>query len=240
MTDDGAIRVGIVDDQDLVRAGFRMILSAEDDLTVVGEAGDGATAVELAASEAVDVLLMDLRMPHMDGLEATRRVTARPGAPRVLILTTFDTEEYVYEALRAGASGFLLKTAPPARLVEAVRLIHAGEALLAPSITRRLIETYLRRTPESHPPPELARLTEREHDVLVALAEGLSNTEIANRFVVSEATIKTHVNRIFAKLGVRDRVQAVVFAYQSGVVRVGGTDSLGQSSPAAGWTMPDA
>jgi len=156
----------------------------------------------------------------------------------VLILTTFDTEEYVYEALRAGASGFLLKTAPPARLVEAVRLIHAGEALLAPSITRRLIETYLRRTPESHPPPELARLTEREHDVLVALAEGLSNTE--NRFVVSEATIKTHVNRIFAKLGVRDRVQAVVFAYQSGVVRVGGTDSLGQSSPAAGWTMPDA
>jgi DNA-binding NarL/FixJ family response regulator len=216
-----AIRVGIVDDQDLVRAGFRMILGAAADLDVVGEAGDGATAVALAASESVDVLLMDVRMPGMDGLEATRRITSRSAAPRVLVLTTFDTEEYVYEALRAGASGFLLKTAPPQRLVEAVRLIHNGESLLAPSITRRLIETYLRRPPQLAPPAALTRLTDREHEVLVAIAQGLSNTEIAEQFVVSEATVKTHVNRLFAKLGVRDRVQAVVYAYQNGVVEVG-------------------
>jgi len=218
MTAGPAIRVGIVDDQDLVRAGFRMILGAEPDLEVVGEAGDGSAAITLASSESIDVLLMDVRMPGTDGLEATRRITSRSATPRVLMLTTFDTDEYVYEALRSGASGFLLKTAPPQRLVEAVRLIHAGEALLAPSITRRLIETYLRRAPERPPPAELTRLTDREHEVLAALAQGLSNTEIAEHFVVSEATVKTHVNRIFAKLGVRDRVQAVVYAYQNGVV----------------------
>jgi DNA-binding NarL/FixJ family response regulator len=228
MTAGPAIRVGIADDQDLVRAGFRMILGAESDLDVVGEAGDGEAAIALAASESVDVLLMDVRMPGMDGLEATRQISARSATPRVLVLTTFDTEEYVYEALRAGASGFLLKTAPPQRLVEAVRLIHAGEALLAPSITRRLIETYLRRAPEVTPPPELTRLTDREHEVLVALAWGLSNAEIAEQFVISEATVKTHVNRLFAKLGVRDRVQAVVYAYQNGVVEAGSGSAQGQ------------
>lgn len=228
MTTEPSIRVGIVDDQDLVRAGFRMILGAAAGLEVVGEAGDGATAIELVASEPIDVLLMDVRMPGMDGLQATRRITARSASPRILVLTTFDSEEYVYEALRAGASGFLLKTTPPQRLVEAVRLIHAGEALLAPSITRRLIATYLQRPAEVAPAPELSRLTDREHEVLVALAQGLSNTEIAQQFVVSEATVKTHVNRLFAKLGVRDRVQAVVYAYQHGVVSVGTSASPDQ------------
>lgn len=222
MTPGQQIRVGIVDDQDLVRAGFRMMLEAEPDLEVVGEAGDGAGAIALAEPGTIDVMLMDVRMPGMDGLEATRRITAGSGATRVLVLTTFDTEEYVYEALRAGASGFLLKTAPPRRLVEAVRLIHAGEALLAPSITRRLIESYLQHTIPAESPPELERLTEREHEVLIAIAQGLSNAEIAARFVVTEATVKTHVNRVFAKLGVRDRVQAVVYSYQNGLVGGGG------------------
>ena len=218
MTPEPVIRVAVVDDQDLVRAGFRMMLDAEPDLEVVGEAGDGAGAVALAESGAVDVMLMDVRMPGMDGLEATRQIAAGSGATRVLVLTTFDTEEYVYEALRAGASGFLLKTAPPQRLVEAVRLIHAGESLLAPSITRRLIATYLQRAVPVKSPPELERLTEREHEVLIAIARGLSNAEIAADFVVAETTVKTHVNRVFAKLGVRDRVQAVVYAYETGLV----------------------
>lgn len=231
MTTEPSIRVGIVDDQDLVRAGFRMILGAAPGVEVVGEAGDGMAAIELVTSESIDVLLMDVRMPGMDGLEATRRITARSAGPRILVLTTFDSEEYVYEALRAGASGFLLKTTPPQRLVEAVCLIHAGEALLAPSITRRLIATYLQRPAGVAPAPELSRLTDREHEVLVALAHGLSNTEIARQFVVSEATVKTHVNRLFAKLGVRDRVQAVVYAYRHGVVSVETGTSADQSPP---------
>ena len=217
------IRVAIADDQDLVRAGFRMIIDGEDDLAVVAEAGDGEQAVEIGTGSpaGVDVLLMDIRMPGMDGLTATRMVTAHPGAPRVVVLTTFDTDEYVYEALRAGASGFLLKTTPAERLVDAIRMAHTGEALFSPSITRRLIETYLGSTCARQPARELERLTDREREVLGTIARGLSNAEIAELFVVSEATVKTHVNRIFAKLGVRDRVQAVVFAYENGVVRVG-------------------
>jgi DNA-binding NarL/FixJ family response regulator len=218
------IRVAIADDQELVRAGFRMILDAQDDIQVVAEAGDGATAIAVVDETAPDVVLMDIRMPGVDGLEATRRVVATGGPTRVLVLTTFDTEEYVYEALKAGAAGFLLKTAPAQRLIEAVRLIFAGEALLAPAITRRLIETYLRRPPPGQQvPAAVAALTERELDVLRAVGRGLSNSEIAALLVVSEATVKTHVNRLFAKLGLRDRVQAVVLAYESGLIQPGET-----------------
>jgi DNA-binding NarL/FixJ family response regulator len=218
------IRVAIADDQELVRVGFRMILDAQHDIEVVAEANDGAGALAAVDETAPDVVLMDIRMPGMDGLEATRRIVANGRQTRVLVLTTFDTEEYVYRALQSGAAGFLLKTAPAQRLIDAVRLIHAGEALLAPTITRRLIETYLRRPPPGQSvPPAVASLTERELDVLRAVGRGLSNSEIAALLVVSEATVKTHVNRLFAKLQLRDRVQAVVLAYETGLIEPGET-----------------
>jgi len=217
------IRVAIADDQDLVRAGLRMILEAQPDIEVIGEAAHGSAAIALSTEQAPDVLLMDIRMPGMDGLEATRLLTARAGSDvQVLMLTTFDTDEYVYESLKAGAAGFLLKTAPPQRLVDAVRLIHAGEALLAPSVTRRLIETYVRRPPPGgETPAELSQLTDRELEVLRAVGRGRSNSEIAAELFVAETTVKTHVNRLFSKLAVRDRVQAVVLAYETGLITPG-------------------
>jgi DNA-binding NarL/FixJ family response regulator len=213
------LRVLVADDQELVRAGFCVILEASG-FAVVGEAADGAQAVELAARERPDVVLMDVRMPVMDGLEATRRITAvGSGAPKVVILTTFDFDDYVYEALRAGASGFLLKDAPRADLIAAVRVAAAGDALLAPSVTRRLIEAFARRPPSAAPSPSrLASLTPRERDILLLVARGHSNTEIASELVVSEATVKTHVGHLLAKLDLRDRVQAVILAYETGAV----------------------
>ncbi len=210
----------IADDQALVRTGFRMILEAELDFRVLAEAKDGADAVEAALRCRPDVVLMDIRMPRMDGLEATRRIIAAgtAGRPRVLMLTTFDLDEYVYDALGAGASGFLLKDAPPEQLVAGIRVIAEGESLLAPTVTRRLIETFLRERPRApEPPPELAELTERELEVLGLIARGLSNSEIANELVVSGTTVKTHVARVLSKLGLRDRVQAVVLAYETGI-----------------------
>jgi len=214
----------IVDDQELVRTGFRVVLESESDLEVVGEAGDGAEAVEIARTLRPDVVLMDVRMPVLDGIEATRRI--RDGldansAPRVLVLTTFDLDEHVYAALRAGASGFLLKDVKAAQLVEAVRTVAAGDALIAPAVTKRLMVEFAARPAEPEPPPELAELTPRELEVLELVARGLSNGEIAKRLVVGEATVKTHVTRILTKLGLRDRVQAVVLAYESGIVRPG-------------------
>jgi DNA-binding NarL/FixJ family response regulator len=218
------IRVLIADDQDLVRAGFRMILDAQPDIEVVGEAADGVQALAAIAACAPDVVLMDIRMPDMDGLSATRAIAAKPDGPRVLVLTTFDTEEYVYQALKAGAAGFLLKTTPPQRLVDAVRMIDNGDALLAPAITRRLIESYVRSPPPGDTvPAALSPLTDRELEVLHAIGRGLSNAEIATALVVSEATVKTHINRIFAKLGLRDRVHAVVLAYETGLIHPGAT-----------------
>jgi DNA-binding NarL/FixJ family response regulator len=216
-----SIRVLLVDDQALLRAGFRMMLSAEPDLVVVGEAGDGAAAVELAGRLQPDVILMDIRMPGMDGIEATRRL-AGPGVAepaRILMLTTFGLDEYVVEALRAGASGFLLKDSSPEDLIAAIHVIAAGEALLAPSVTRRLLDRFASRLPAlaDAPNPALAELTEREREVLRLVAEGLSNAEIATRLVVSETTVKTHVSHLLAKLGLRDRVQAVILAYQAGL-----------------------
>ena len=225
---DGTIRVLIADDQGLVRAGFRMILDAEDDLEIVGEAGDGAEAVRLALELRPDVVLMDIRMPEMDGIEATRRIgTGASGDGerpiRVLMLTTFDLNEYVYEALRAGASGFLLKDVPPEQLAAGIRVVAAGEALLAPSITRRLIEEFATAAPArpAAPPPGFDELTARELEVFKLIARGMSNAEIAAELVVSETTVKTHVARLLMKLGLRDRVQAVVLAYESGVVQRG-------------------
>jgi DNA-binding NarL/FixJ family response regulator len=217
------IRVLLADDQALVRGGFRSILEGQDDIEVVGEAADGAEAVEQALRLQPDVLLMDIRMPRLDGIEATRRLLASPQVTaRVLILTTFDHDAYVYDALRAGASGFLLKSAPPRELAGAIRTIAAGQSLLAPEITRRMIEDYVRRPkPGSGPPAELASLTTRELEVLHLIAEGRSNAEIAGVLFLSEPTVKTHVTRILAKLDVRDRVQAVVFAYESGLVQPG-------------------
>jgi DNA-binding NarL/FixJ family response regulator len=214
------IRLLIADDQALVRAGFRMILAAEADLEVVGEAGDGAAAVALAAEQGPDVVLMDVRMPDVDGIEATRRLQALPEPPRVLVLTTFDLDEVVYEALRAGASGFLLKDAPEAQLLTAIRVVADGASIFAPSVTRRLVAEFARRSP-SAAPPGLAELTPREHDVLRLVARGLSNAEIAATLVLSEHTIKTHVAHILLKLGLRDRTQAVVVAYESGLVQPG-------------------
>ena len=202
-----------------------MILNAEPDLEVVGEAGDGREAIEAVRSLRPDVVLMDIRMPNLDGIEATRRIAARLDAPRVLILTTFDLDEYVYEALRAGASGFLLKDAGADELIHAVRVIAAGEALLAPSITRRLIEDYARRPPQREQPAALADLTPRELEVLRLLARGLSNADIARELVLGDATVKTHVARIFAKLDLHDRAQAVVLAYESGLVQPGAAAS---------------
>jgi DNA-binding NarL/FixJ family response regulator len=216
----------IADDQALVRTGFRMILEAEPDFRVVGEAKDGADAVEAARRCRPDVVLMDIRMPRMDGLEATRRIieAGAPGLPRVLMLTTFDLDEYVYDALQAGASGFLLKDAPPEELAAGIRVIAAGESLLAPSVTRRLIETFRQQRPHApQPPPQLAELTERELEVLGLMARGLSNAEIANELVVSGTTVKTHVARVLSKLNLRDRVQAVVLAYETGIVTPGST-----------------
>ena len=215
-------RVLLIDDQPLLRTGFRMILSAEADLQVVGEAGDGATGVELARRLKPDVVLMDIRMPGMDGIQATRAL-AGPGVEepiKVLILTTFGLDEYVVESLRAGASGFLLKDAPPEDLVEAIRIVAAGDALLAPSVTRRLLDRVASRLPRANEDtiPALAELTERELEVLKLMARGLSNAEIAEKLVVSETTVKTHVSRVLAKLEIRDRVQAVILAYETGLV----------------------
>jgi DNA-binding NarL/FixJ family response regulator len=215
-----SVRVVIADDQQLVRAGFRMILGTQPDIDVVGEAADGAHAVALAASLEPDVLLMDIQMPGLDGIEATRRILAgEPGrVPRILILTTFDLDEYVYDALRAGASGFLLKDVPPQQLAAAVRTVGEGDALLSPSITRRLIEEFAVRRAARRTQRDLAELSPRELEVFRLLARGMSNREIADHLIVGETTVKTHVARILAKLGARDRVQAVVLAYESGAV----------------------
>jgi DNA-binding NarL/FixJ family response regulator len=218
-----SIRLLIVDDQELVRTGFRLFLETQDDLEVVGEAGNGLEAIELASELRPDVVLMDIRMPGMDGVETTARLTAAAiePLPRVLVLTTFDLDEYVFGALRAGAAGFLLKDAPRERLLEAIRVVHGGEALLSPSITRRLIEDFAARTDPLQPPTSLEHLTPREREVLVLVARGLSNAEIAQRLVVTEATVKSHVRSILMKFGLRDRVQAVVFAYEHGIVAAG-------------------
>ncbi len=220
-----SIRVLIADDQALVRAGFRMILEAEEGIEIVGEASDGLEAVAAAREHAPDVVLMDIRMPNLDGLEATRRLVGeRGGGTRVLMLTTFDLDEYVYEALRAGASGFLLKDTPPEHLVAAIRVIASGDALLSPTITKRVIEEFIRRPPSSiagATPPAVEELTARELEVLGHMARGMSNAEIARNLFVSETTVKTHVARILMKLDLRDRVQAVVFAYESGLVQPG-------------------
>jgi DNA-binding NarL/FixJ family response regulator len=216
------IRVLLADDQAMVRAGFRLILSAEPDISVVGEAADGAEAVAAARRLRPDVTLMDVRMPRLDGIAATRRLAAvDPRVTRVVVLTTFDVDAHVYDALRAGASGFLLKNAPPEELVAAIRQVSAGGALLDPAVTRRVIEEFARSPAPGPPPREVASLTERELEVLHHVAHGLSNAEIAATLVVSEATVKTHVARLLAKLGLRDRVQAVVFAYERGLVRPG-------------------
>ena len=213
------IKVLIVDDQDLVRMGFGLILKREPDLEVIGGAADGSQALELAAALSPDVVLMDIRMPVMDGIEATRRIASAAPATRVLILTTFDLDELVYDALAAGASGFLLKDVKAEILTEAIRTIHAGDALLAPSITRRLITTFVAQRPQQpQAGAELVPLTPREREVLGLIARGLSNSEIAEELVVSLATVKTHVGRIFTKIGARDRAQAVVHAYQTGLV----------------------
>ncbi len=228
------IRVLIADDQALVRAGFRMILDAEDDLEVVGEATTGAEAVDQSLALRPDVVLMDIRMPELDGIEATRRVvgdgtTGSEGEPiRVLMLTTFDLNEYVYEALRAGASGFLLKDVPPEQLAEGIRVVARGDALLAPAITRRLITEFAAAAPGPvTPPAALDELTPRELEVFGLVARGLSNAEIAAELVVSETTVKTHVARLLMKLGLRDRVQAVVLAYESGAVTPSGGPQRG-------------
>lgn len=220
-----SIRVLLADDERLVRAGFRMILKAEHDLEVVGEAADGLEAVEGTTKLQPDVVLMDIRMPNLDGLEATRRILTRPDPrPRVIVLTTFDLDEYVYEALRAGASGFLLKDAPEDQLVAAIRVAADGGSIFAPSVTRRLIEEFAKRAPRGAP-PELQELTTRELEVLRLIARGLSNQEIAAKLVVSEHTAKTHVAHILQKLNLRDRVQAVVLAYETELVVPGATDA---------------
>lgn len=236
------IRVLIVDDDVLVRAGLRMMIETQDDLEVVGEAGDGAEAIELAASTEPDVVVMDIRMPGMDGLEATRRIVGEPAdrgdvadaadvddtddGPRVLVLTTFEIDEYVYDAVRAGASGFLLKRTPPEELLAGIRVVAGGDALLAPSVTQRLMREFSRATADGPVATdvsnrELDRLTEREREVLLLIAQGLSNKEIAAELIVGESTVKTHVKRILMKLALRDRVHAVVYAYESGLLEPG-------------------
>jgi DNA-binding NarL/FixJ family response regulator len=218
------ITVVIADDQELVREGLRMMLDAEADLTVVGEAGNGNQALTAARTHDPDVLLMDIRMPELDGIEATRRLVAADGRARVLVLTTFDLDEYVYQAMKAGASGFLLKDANREQLATAVRTVAAGDSLLAPAITRRLIEDFCKRPPPTAGLPDaVAHLSERELEVLRLLARGLSNAEIAANLYLSDTTVKSHVARILAKLNLRDRVQTVVFAYETGVIRPGNT-----------------
>ncbi|CAL9462756.1 MULTISPECIES: response regulator transcription factor [Streptomyces] len=219
------IRVMLVDDQVLLRTGFRMVLAAQPDMEVVAEAGNGVEALEVLRTTSVDVVLMDVRMPKLDGVEATRRICADTDPPKVLILTTFDLDEYAFSGLKAGASGFMLKDVPPGELLTAIRAVHSGDAVVAPSTTRRLLDRFAPMLPSSGKRPEhkeLERLTEREREVMVLVAQGLSNGEIASRLVLSEATVKTHVGRILTKLGLRDRVQVVVLAYETGLVRAGG------------------
>ena len=220
-----SIRVLLADDQALVRTGFRLVVAAHEDMTVVGEAADGAEAIALASRLDPDVVLMDVRMPRTDGIEATKGIVATAPRSRILILTTFDLDEYAFAALRAGASGFLLKDAPTEELARAIRAIAAGDAVVAPSVTRRLLDAYGHKLPDTldrrsaHEHPALEALTPREREVLIEIATGYSNAEIAERLVLAEATVKTHVRRILSKLELRDRVQAVVFAYQIGLVR---------------------
>ncbi len=214
------LQVLLVDDQELIRAGLEMIIDSTDDMQVIGQAADGKAAVDLALRLQPDVVLMDIRMPSMDGIEATRRIATH--GPRVLMLTTFDLDDYVYEAFKAGASGFLVKDAPRERIIDAIRAVAAGEALASPSVTRRLIERFVDAPgPSSNPPPQLDELTPREREVLELIARGLSNSELAQRLYLSEKTIKTHVGRILMKLGIRDRVQAVILAYEAGIVLPG-------------------
>jgi len=215
------IRVFLVDDQELVRAGFRMLIDSQPDLSVVGEAGDGQEAVAALGRTEADVVLMDVRMPRMDGVEATELIAGRQGAPRVIVLTTFDLDEYAFAAIRAGAAAFLLKDARPEDLLTAIRTVHAGDSVVAPSTTRRLLEHFAATAPATAGPAiegRLEALTEREREVLTLVGRGLSNTEIAETFVVAEATVKTHVGRLLAKTGSRDRVQLVVLAYETGLV----------------------
>ena len=233
-----SISVLLADDQPLLRRGFRMILEAEGDLIVAAEAADGEEAVDLARRHAPDVVLMDIRMPGLDGIEATQRITAADTHVRVLVLTTFDLDEYAFGALRAGASGFLLKDVRPAELVAAIRTVAAGDAVISPRVTRRLLEEYTRVLPLSASQmqeryPQLSALTEREREVLIAVARGLSNAEIAASLFVSEATVKSHVGRILAKLGLRDRVQVVVLAYEAGLIQPGAESARQSSSPAS-------
>jgi DNA-binding NarL/FixJ family response regulator len=222
------IRVFLVDDQELVRAGFAMLIGSQPDLVVVGEAANGGEALERLAVTGCDVVVMDVRMPRMDGVEATRRLSERSAGaavdgPKVIVLTTFDLDEYAFAALRAGAAGFLLKDTPPAQLLAAIRTVHSGEAVIAPSTTKRLIEKFLDAVPDSEAPTpvRLSTLTQREREVLLEIARGLSNTEIATKFVLSEATVKTHVGRILSKTGLRDRVALVVLAYETQLIRPG-------------------
>ncbi|MER8221638.1 response regulator transcription factor [Streptomyces sp. NPDC094143] len=218
------IRVMLVDDQVLLRTGFRMVLAAQPDMEVVAEAGDGVEAIQALRTTEVDVVLMDVRMPKLDGVEATRRICADTDPPKVLILTTFDLDEYAFSGLKAGASGFMLKDVPPGELLAAIRAVHSGDAVVAPSTTRRLLDRFAPMLPGTRQPrhKELERLTDREREVMMLVAQGLSNGEIAARLVLSEATVKTHVGRILTKLGLRDRVQVVVLAYETGLVRAGG------------------
>ena len=215
------IRVFLADDQQLVRAGFRMLIESQDDMSVAGEAENGAETCDTLAVTAADVVLMDVRMPRMDGVEATKRIAERGGGPRILVLTTFDLDEYVYAGLRAGASGFLLKDTPPEALLGAIRDVHRGDSVVAPSATRRMLERFADVFPSGEddgPDPRLADLTERECEVLELIGQGLSNSEIAERLVLAEATVKTHIGRVLSKTGSRDRVQLVVLAYDAGLV----------------------
>ena len=215
------IKIGICDDDQLIRAGLRMIIDQEPDFEVVAEAGTGDEAIDLVTAHPIDVMLMDIRMPVMDGIEATRRIVATTEGPRVIILTTFELDEYVFAALSAGASGFLLKRTPPEQLIEAIRVVAAGEALLAPSVTRRLIEAVTRPAPRRAAPAQseqLSALTPRELEVLTGIGRGLSNQELAEELFIADNTVKTHVKRVFTKIGARDRAQAVVIAYQAGLV----------------------
>jgi DNA-binding NarL/FixJ family response regulator len=220
-----SISIALADDQALLRLGFRLVLDAQEDMKVIGEAGDGAAAVRLAVEASPDVILMDVRMPGMDGIEATRQITAAGLATRVLILTTFDLDEYAYAGLRAGASGFLLKNVPPPDLLSAIRAVASGDAVVAPAVTRRLLDAFLPHLPgpagAAADPPELSQLTTREREILIQVATGRSNAEIAEVLVLAETTVKTHVSRVLTKLALRDRVQAVVYAYENGLVRPG-------------------